>query len=182
MDERERIPGPWPLMARDQHTQWIYEFHREFGASHEEAVAHMRGQGMPGVIGGDTNFWRGNWADQALPASYHQSAAAAGVSTTGKRYLGQLAKFPGDPAAWVSGVDDVAKRCRQEGWGCSGEVKVQGARYLPDPGPAQPYEPAPDLVEEAMLDAICANHDIGMGDLPALRQECKQQMMPDHPL
>jgi hypothetical protein len=60
-------------------------------------------------------------------------AEANGQNTKGKVYLGSLAKYPGDPAAWVESRDDVKRVCERRGWGCEGsgitiEPKNKGRR------------------------------------------------------
>lgn len=55
---------------------------------------------------------------------YKKIAEQAGVSVKGKVYKGGLARFPGDPEAWVGGRADVERVCRQRGWGCEGAVSV----------------------------------------------------------
>lgn len=66
-------------------------------------------------------------ADKDIRNHHLKKAAAAGVSTTGKVYMGGLAKENGDPGAWVSEMDakaDIRTRCVKEGFGCEGSVKV----------------------------------------------------------
>ena len=58
--------------------------------------------------------------------AFRDRAEKQGVSTNGKVYTGSLARFPGDPMAWVDGRGDVAKICRQRGWNCEGTVAVKG--------------------------------------------------------
>ena len=59
---------------------------------------------------------------------FRRKAEKQGVSTNGKIYLGSLARFPGDPTAWVSGRGDIASTCQKRGWECEGTVTVK-----PDP-------------------------------------------------
>lgn len=60
----------------------------------------------------------------------------AGGSTTGKKYLGQLARYPGDPLAWVSGRGEVERFCERTGAACEGAVNVKGQeRSEPPPQP-----------------------------------------------
>jgi hypothetical protein len=54
-----------------------------------------------------------------------------GQSTTGKIYLGQLARFPGDPEAWVDGRGDVKRICEQRGWSCDGAIQVAARGEAP---------------------------------------------------
>jgi hypothetical protein len=66
---------------------------------------------------------------------HRRLAERAGVSTAGKVYLRGLARYPGDPVAWVSGRADVQKVAEDRGWGVQGSVNV--AR--------REVEPAPDV-------------------------------------
>jgi len=62
---------------------------------------------------------------QAQGDRYAERAREHGMtSVKGKRYMSQLARFPGDPEAWVRGRGDVQRVCEQRGWGCEGAVKV----------------------------------------------------------
>lgn len=73
-------------------------------------------------------------------------AEANGGNVKGKKYVGGLARYPGDPRAWVDGRGDVQRICEQEGWGCEGSVNVKSRQPLnpPAPGPAL----ADDIVAE----------------------------------
>lgn len=84
---------------------------------------------------------------------YKKVCEANGGSVKGKRYLSQLARYPGDPRAWVGGRGDVQKVCEQEGWACEGAVSVKKRELLnpPEPGPAL----AADIVAEKVKE-ICA--------------------------
>jgi hypothetical protein len=56
-------------------------------------------------------------------------------------YMSQLAKRPGDPAAWISpsgGRSQMKKVLEQRGWGSEGIVNVKPAQFVPDPPPAAP--------------------------------------------
>lgn len=58
---------------------------------------------------------------------YEAKAKAAGVSTTGKVYMGSLATEFADPKAWFSDIDDIKARCKEMGWECKmedGDLKV----------------------------------------------------------
>ena len=86
-------------------------------------------------------------------------AAAAGVSTTGKRYLPSLAKYQGDPEAWVSDLGDVRRVCAKNGWGCP-EAGVR-QRENDQPGlDDKPYEVAPDIVQREMRQEVAADPDL----------------------
>jgi len=64
---------------------------------------------------------------------YARQARAAGVDPKGKVYKAGLARFPGDPQAWVSGRGDVERICRERGWHAEGAVKVQGRKFHHEP-------------------------------------------------
>lgn len=75
-------------------------------------------------IGGltDTAYNRGyvnnsQFADDPETGEYmRKKAERAGVSIAGKVYRHALAEYPGDPEAWVSGIDDARDLCRRKGW------------------------------------------------------------------
>lgn len=71
-------------------------------------------------------------------------AAAAGVSTDGKVYEPRIARFPGDPQAWVSGPSETKKVIEGRGWSCDGDIKVAG----PEREPVKEVPIAQDLIEE----------------------------------
>lgn len=72
----------------------------------------------------------------AIGDNYRKECEAAGGSTLGRKYLSQLARFPGDPQAWVSGRGDVQKVLEERGWGCEGSVTTKGrGRVEPPPEP-----------------------------------------------
>lgn len=79
-------------------------------------------------------------------------AEANGGSVKGKKYVGGLARFPGDPRAWVDSRGDVQRICEQEGWGCEGTVNVKSRQPLnpPAPGPAL----ADDIVQEEVAKVL----------------------------
>ena len=88
-----------------------------------------------------------------------RQARAAGVNPTGKVYLHSLANKPYDPQAWVSDRNDVARVCRERGWGCSGIVNVD----RPDAGEVEddtPYRVDPKIVNEMYGDFLEDNPEV----------------------
>lgn len=83
-----------------------------------------------------------------------QIAEHYGQNTTGKVYLGGIAAFPGDPAAWVNGRGDVERVVRDRGWQCSGDVTVaQGEVSRPSKAKKKLRLPdAPDSVKQTLAD------------------------------
>lgn len=56
-------------------------------------------------------------------------ARAGGQDPSGKVYMSGLARYPGDPEAWVSGKGDVQRVCEKRGWACEGAVTVKSPKY-----------------------------------------------------
>lgn len=58
---------------------------------------------------------------------FEKMAKAAGVDTTGKWLDPSLARYLGDPEAWVGSVGEIQAKCRARGWQCKivdGIVKI----------------------------------------------------------
>lgn len=109
---------------------------------------------FPGTRGTDRAFMQGRHLDgsqfEGLPPivgrQYVAQAEAAGVNPTGKYYSGTLARFPGDPEAWVDSVGDIKRLCEQRGWGATGAVNITTPE---GDGPSDaPYRVADDIVDE----------------------------------
>jgi hypothetical protein len=136
-------------------------------ARFDEMLEARRG---PGLLGTDNQFFTGRWSEDAPHPLYRQIAEQQGVSTTGKVYQGQLARFPGDPRAWVSGIGDVKRICESEGWGVEGagvNVPVSNkSNDVPDDDPHE-YTPAPDLVQNEIDRRLSENPDAVPADFPA---------------
>lgn len=113
----------------------------------------LAARSFPGTKGTDRAFMQGRKLDGSqfegvpLVGSHHlDMARKAGVSTTGKYYSGGLARYPGDPQAWVDSLHDVKKICESRGWECDGAIKVESPKYAgSEPGP---YRVADDIVDD----------------------------------
>jgi hypothetical protein len=84
---------------------------------------------------------------------YKSIAESAGVSVTGKTYLSSLARFPGDPEAWVDGRGDVERIALKRGWTVQGDVSVKGHECDFDNDPVV----ADDIIERETLNFIDQN-------------------------
>ncbi len=130
MPSQRKTKSNWPFVSRHPVVQAAYEESREAGESHNIALMCACRQG-PG-LSTDTTFTRG-FASQPFDGPvnpfvhkrYAAMARKAGVSISGKRYMSGLARYPGDPKAWVSDRSDIKKLCERRGWGCEGAVKVK---------------------------------------------------------
>lgn len=85
-----------------------------------------------------------------LADQYRQMAHQGGVDVTGKVYLSGLARFPGDPEAWVNGKGDAQKVLEARGWGASGLIKREVTNV------AQPLNHAvdPQIIKDEVEDII----------------------------
>lgn len=155
----------FPKVTHDFEQQVHYWTMRIEGESHRmaEMLATRR---FPGTKGTDRAFLQGRefgagqFQDRPLVASHHlKMADDAGVSVVGKVYNGTLARFPGDPEAWVSNLGDVKDLCERRGWSADGAITVRAPQYAEPPDPA-PYRVADDLVERYVDDAIATNPDL----------------------
>lgn len=108
----------------------------------------------PGTKGTDRAFMEGRYNNQQLDdmpvrqARYiAKEAREAGISISGKYYCGGIADKRGwrDPAAWVSGNDDILRVAKARNLSVSGTVNY-------DPGPAPPKR---KLISESIVnDAV----------------------------
>ncbi|NJL70164.1 MAG: hypothetical protein HC888_00520 [Candidatus Competibacteraceae bacterium] len=56
---------------------------------------------------------------------YRKVAESEGQNVKGKVYLSGLARYPGDPKAWVADRGDVTRVCEERNWGCTGLVETK---------------------------------------------------------
>jgi hypothetical protein len=87
-------------------------------------------------------------------------AEEAGVSTTGKFYSSGLARFPGDPKAWVSNRNDVLRVARENGMSVSGDVNYTA----PETDPGADLAVAPEILAREVDAYMAANPDARRGD------------------
>jgi hypothetical protein len=83
------------------------------------------------------------FGNDVVREAYLAKARAAGVTTDGKLYFSSLARFPGDPEAWMDAQGDQVKLLQKRGWSAEGDVNVKG----PDVAPLPAVRLAEDLVE-----------------------------------
>lgn len=146
-------PTGYPLVTADPVEQDRYEAMRAQGQSHSMAEVLVC-KSFPGVVT-DATFMRGRHNGASLtdvhPENrnhYLEVARKAGVSTNGKAYMPSLAKFPGDPMAWVDSRADVERIAHQNGFTVeSPTINVPTPRYF-DPGPEVTL--APDIVDREL--------------------------------
>jgi hypothetical protein len=98
----------------------------------------------PGIRTDSTHFagrMGRQFADQPERGDYYAAELRArGDSPAGKVYISGLARYAGDPEAWVSSRGEIADVCKRRGWGVSGDVNVKSDQYA-DPTPEIPLDP-----------------------------------------
>jgi hypothetical protein len=125
-------------------------------------AAMLATRSFPGFSTDDTFMKGGKSGEQfasnpGMYTHFAQMAEADGVSICGRKYIHGLARFPGDPEAWVSGKSDVLRILKERGWASTGAVE-----YTPPEPTSAPdsddYEIAPDIIDNAVA--------MQLGDLP----------------
>lgn len=113
-------------ISKDPEVQAHYERCLRKGTSPKLAEMFATGQ-TPGIMT-DSVFLEGHCNGSQfqdtphLGDAYAAEARRQGVDITGKVYLSGLARYPGDPEAWVSSRGEVARILDQRGWGAEGAV------------------------------------------------------------
>lgn len=138
-----------------------------------EMLAHRKAPGA----NTDREFFRGQrqLCDQFTPIELENLVATArshGYNPSPNDvYLGQLARFPGDPEGFVSpsgGRHQIQKTLEQRGWGCTGAVRTTLRDTEPlDTTPGL----APDIVENLVDQQVKENPDLAHKPRQALREE-----------
>lgn len=146
-------PQGWPIVSQDPIQQDRYEQMRREGQSHNMAEM-LASRAFPGVVT-DATFMTGRHNHAGLsdvhPESrqhYLDQAQQAGVHVGGRAYMASLARFPGDPQAWVDSRADVERVARMNNMTVqSPTINVQAPRYY-DPGPE--VRVAPDIINNVV--------------------------------
>ena len=89
-------------------------------------------------------------------------AEAAGVNPTGKWYSGPLARYPGDPEAWVDSLSDVRRIAERRNLNVQGAVNVVAPESSTPPAP---YRVADDIVAGHVADRLAEHPDLDRADL-----------------
>lgn len=146
-----------PVVSESDAIQEAYVSMRLDGQSHNwaEMCAHRQ---APGTKNSDRTFQEGIGAGQFLdkmPPMIRKARMAAYEKATGRkvpegaRYLSTLARFPGDPKAWVTDVGEAKARFKEFGKGCE-DLGIE-ARELPPPPKVRIAE---DIVQRHLQKAV----------------------------
>lgn len=114
----------------------------------------------PGVKTDSTHFAgrHNQFADRPdVGDFYARELRAMGGSPVGKQYVSQIARYPGDPEAWVSSRSEIQERCERRGWTCQGDVTVKPP-VMAEPKPDVVLDPK--LVDEEVAREIAKNPEI----------------------
>lgn len=172
-------PCGWPIVSDVPEIQAFYEGMRAAGERHNtaEMCALRRGPRLDT----DTSFlaafdthrcpFAENDIGQQQRETYRREARKAGVNPEGKAYISQLEEYPGDPAAWVGSKADIARVCRERGWGCRGAVNVAAPQHEVA---HQPYRVAPDIIDRRAAEIV---ETAGI-PLPEARKAAEKQLSP----
>jgi hypothetical protein len=170
------VADPWPVVSDDPRIQSAYEAMREAGESHN--IAELCALRQTPALQTDTTFLANRKDPFGGDENYAKRAVANceahGVTPGGRTYLGSLARFEGDPEAWVTSKADVRDICRRRGWGCEGAVEVKApSREIADPF-AAPYEVNPKLIQ-AEVERKTEGTDATPSEKAAMAEQIAQQ-------
>lgn len=169
----------FPRISNNPAVQAEYEAMRAAGESHGIAEICATRQ-CPGIVT-DSLFNIGQVNhnqfanDPDTGRRYLKIARRRGVNVSGATYMGSLARFPGDPEAWVHGRGDVKRLCDRRGYSCEGSVNVKVREVAPPlaDGPVV----ATDIVEREVK-KIVAQEPEKASKLEQVREEVVDRMAP----
>lgn len=131
------VPKAYPVVSFNDAIQARYEKMRRDGQSHSMAEM-LAFQKPPGSINTDRTFMEAEMNNQQLDSmgkvrreNLLKKAKAAGVSISGKVYKTSLARYPGDPRAWVSDLSDVKRVVEERNIDCEGHVSHKAYETAP---------------------------------------------------
>lgn len=128
--DREYLNALWSRMGWDDRSE-VLHFVECINEGTSPTLAEMFASAQAPCAVTDATFLAGHcngsqFAGQEAEGDFiRRVAESEGQSVKGKVYLGGLAKYPGDPKAWVDGRGDVKKVCEERGWNCEGSVNVK---------------------------------------------------------
>lgn len=166
----------YPIVSDNLDIQLHYEHCRRQGTSH--TLAEMFAHQTPPQSDTDREFMIGTEngrqfdGKEKIGEAYKTVAERQGVSVKGKKYISQLAEFPGDPRAWVDGKGDIKRLAEERGYNVSGRVNVKAMRDVPPP---EPIAVAEDIVQDEMRKEIAKVGDARELNLPDLREKIIQK-------
>jgi hypothetical protein len=163
-------------MTNDQ----IAHFYLCIARGCSERLATMLALGRPPAAMTDSVFLAGFGANggqfdgmEAVGDFYRGKAEAEGQQTKGAVYLSGLARYPGDPEAWIRSRGDVARVLDARGWGAEGAVN-RPVREVAETW--QPYQVASDIVAARAEDLCQADPSLTK---EAAQEKAREQLSPN---
>jgi hypothetical protein len=144
-------------------NQALYEQAKANGAT-DRLAEMLAAQQAPGART-DREFFRAHSTldaqfkvDRHLKHYVRQAKKAGYKPNINDVYLSQLARFPGDPEAFISGGRNQIRRVLEKrGWGCEGIVDVKPSQYQPEI-PDIPL--GADIIKETACEMVRENPDL----------------------
>lgn len=166
-----------PLISDNVGVQAFYEHLRGKGESHR--MSEMLAFQQPPRAMTDAVFFEGFGTldkqfagDERVRDQVIKRAMAGGYKPNNNDvYLSALARYPGDPEAFVpatGGRGHIKAVCEKRGWECDGAVKTKRKEPEKDP---RSVPLAKDLVNRKVAEAIKKNPDLKRKDQGELRHD-----------
>lgn len=169
---------PFDVEQAGEEAIGIYVSAIENGTS--ESLAELLALRQSPSLNTDTTFManRGTLLQQLDGDHEALTEVMRGASKSGFRptdnhvYIEGLARYPGDPEAFITGKGDVRNVCEKRGQACHGSVEVKHREPEHDPHESKPL--AGDIVQGEMQSRIAAD--------PSLKRkrDLKDQVIDDH--
>lgn len=162
----------WPIISEDAEIQREYEEARESGTGHN--LAKMCVLRKPPAVMTDDVFLAGRrnnaqFVNHPKLGHYYKGVAESkGISTVGKTYISGLARYPGDPEAWVSGRGDAKNVLEKRGWGCKGAINLKAREPL---NPIEEPRVDPKLIEREVNYRKTTGDMMGCADTNELKEK-----------
>ena len=145
-------------------------------------LAEMLASRTPPMSNTDRELWEGHTNGQQFEKApgigdyYKRQARVAGVDPKGKIYLSSLARYPGDPEAWVDGRGDIKRVLDKRGWGAEGIVNAPVRKD--DTPPALESGLDPTLVDDYVRERMNALPEGDRADAGEIRESVVEQLKP----
>lgn len=169
----------YPTVSSNEGIQSDYEWLREKGNSHRMAEMMAFREGPRSMT--DREFFEGQGTlakqfegdERALDKLVENARARGYTPNYNDVYIGGLAKYPGDPEAFISpsgGRGQIQRLCEKRGWECSGAVNVKHRQ--PETDPREKREKlGKDLTLRKMQQEIKKNPDKSRMNMRDLRDD-----------
>ena len=167
----------YPTVSGNDVIQACYVWLRKKGNSHK--LAEMLAYQQAPRANTDREFFEGmGTLDKQFAGEEHmRDKIVAKAMSKGYKpnandvYLSSLARYPGDPEAFVSpsgGRGQIQKTCERRGWECDGSVKTKYRE--PEEAPKK-KQLAESIIKRKMLDAHARRPETKEMDQGELRQQ-----------